>query len=82
MSVIIKGINKPEACLGCPFLSKLTEISVGNDGLYMKAGYCKFAHDIMPDLEDPWHNIKWLNTNTEDWCPITQIDEEVDNGSS
>lgn len=75
MGVIIKGFDKPKDCLGCPFLSKLEEASVGSEGLYKKIGFCKFASDIMPDLEDPWHDIKWLFTHTEDWCPITQINE-------
>ena len=74
MSVIIKGFDKPEDCLGCPFLSKLTEVSAG-DGLYKKIGYCKFASVIMPDLEDPWHDVEWLLTHTEEWCPITQVNE-------
>lgn len=75
MGVIIKGFDKPEDCLGCPFLSKLTEVSVGSDGLYKKIGYCKFAPVIMPDLEDPWHGMEWLHTHTEEWCPMTQINE-------
>ena len=73
MSVIINGFDKPEDCLGCPFLSKLEEISVGSNGLYKKIGHCKFASEIMPDLEDPWHDMEWLYTHTEEWCPITQI---------
>ena len=77
MSVIIKGFDKPEECLGCPFLSKLTEAPVGSEGLYKKIGYCKFASAIMPDLEDPWHDTEWLYTHTEEWCPITQIDENA-----
>lgn len=75
MSVIIKKFDKPEDCLSCPFLSKLEEISVGSNGLYKKIGHCKFAPDIMPDLEDPWHDMEWLYTHTEEWCPITQINE-------
>lgn len=76
MSVIIKGFDKPKDCLGCPFLSKLTEVYAG-DGLYKKVGYCKFASDIMPDLEDPWHDVEWLHTHTEEWCPMTQIKENA-----
>lgn len=76
--VFVKGMEKPEDCLSCPFLSKLEEITnveTDNDNniCYHKIGHCWFSP---PEVEDPWRGERWLMRNTEDWCPIKEIDDK------
>ena len=73
--VFIKGMEKPECCIMCPFLSELEEFIVETDNkddiCYRKIGHCWFSP---PEIEDPWRGERWLAKHTEDWCPIKEMD--------
>ena len=70
----INGLNKPENCFDCPFLSESMHVYVPNSPpgkhYYEAVWKCKLAPD---KIEDPWRGYEYISKNIEPWCPIKEI---------
>lgn len=69
--IFVPDIEMPGTCIECPFRDKITEVMIG-DGVYKKISRCIFSDKH--DIEDPWHNVNWMATHKELWCPLVETD--------
>lgn len=74
--IIVKGMEKPDRCFECPFLSESVHIFVADSPKgkqYFEAMWkCKLAPD---EVEHPWRSYDQVSKTVEKWCPIEEIKE-------
>lgn len=67
--IFIEGLEKPKCCNDCMFHT--SELVIFKDrSLYKRIINCK----LIPTYEeDGWHDSDWGENNTQEWCPIKEI---------
>lgn len=69
MSVLVRGMEMPWCCAGCPFISDPVELSVDIE-TYRKIYKCTRAPE---EIDDPWRSESWIMGNREKWCPLDDV---------
>lgn len=70
----IVPMEMPKTCIGCPFLSKAEELPI-SDWTYEKIRGCTIAPE---EIEDSYHNLRWLVNNKPEWCPLKEVKGKAD----
>lgn len=78
MGVYVPGMKMPECCLECIFKSEKVEHMgrvIDGEYYYQKISHCLFHPE---EIEDPWRTTHWMAENKEKWCPLKEIEFQVD----
>ena len=74
--IIIRGMEKPNCCFDCPFLTKPETIHQFFEVEGKRKQYFKHVYNctlIPEDEEDGWHDLEWVMENIQPWCPISEF---------